>query len=78
MQDGYSPLIIASQKGHKDVVNTLLANGEDPNHAAVVSLWHVFCVGIALFFLRKHILSVSHGVFEYICMNFFVISHFEV
>ena len=36
-QDGVTPLIIASQKGHSDVVNILLRNGADVNLALNVS-----------------------------------------
>ena len=36
-QDGATPLIIASQKGHSDVVNILLRSGADVNLACNVS-----------------------------------------
>ena len=33
MQDGLSPLNVASEEGHTEVVNTLLKGGTDPNLA---------------------------------------------
>ena len=36
LQDGASPLFIAAQKGHKEVVATLLSGGADVNLAAKV------------------------------------------
>ena len=36
-QDGATPLFMASQEGHSDVVNVLLKNGADPNLADTVS-----------------------------------------
>ena len=35
-QDGATPLFIASQNGHSDVVNILIRNGADVNMAANV------------------------------------------
>ena len=37
LQDGSSPLSIASQKGHLDVVKTLIENGANINQAVMVS-----------------------------------------
>ena len=36
MQDGFSPLYVASGVGHTDVVDTLLKNGADPNFSSTV------------------------------------------
>ena len=33
LQDGYSPLCVASQNGHTDVVDILLRKGADVNQA---------------------------------------------
>ena len=40
-QSGASPLYIACQKGHIDVVDTLLKGGADPNLACTV--WGLVC-----------------------------------
>ena len=37
IQDGVTPLGIASQKGHTAIVNALLGSGADPNFATKVS-----------------------------------------
>ena len=38
LQDGGTPLIMASQKGHVSIVDILLRNGADPNLATTVSM----------------------------------------
>ena len=38
LQNGGSPLYVASQEGHTEIVNTLLKNGADPNQATKVQL----------------------------------------
>ena len=50
-QDGLSPLYVASQEGHTDIVDILLKHGADPNLACTVwglvcsfHLLHVHCV----------------------------------
>ena len=42
LQDGSTPLILASQNGHTNIVDVLLGNEADPNLAATVSI-HVVC-----------------------------------
>ena len=37
LQDGVTPLMVASQDGHTSTVDVLLRNGADPNIAANVS-----------------------------------------
>ena len=51
VQDGASPLYVASQEGHSEVVEILLRNGADPNLAWTVGglvcsfhHLHVYCV----------------------------------
>ena len=55
VQDGASPLYVASQEGHTEAVEMLLRSGADPNLAATV--WgmvcsfhhlHVYCVVMSL------------------------------
>ena len=41
LQSGASPLYIACQRGHIDVVDTLLKGGADPNLACTV--WGLVC-----------------------------------
>lgn len=36
LQEGYSPLYLASSNGHTDVVETLLDHGADPNQTGKV------------------------------------------
>ena len=38
IQDGHTPLIMASQEGHTSTVDVLLRNGADPNIARNVSI----------------------------------------
>ena len=45
LQDGTTPLFMASQKGHVSVVDVLLRNGADPNLARTVSM-EMFAIDI--------------------------------
>lgn len=36
LQDGFSPLYVASEYGHKEIVDILLNNKADPNMATMV------------------------------------------
>ena len=38
LQDGTTPLFMASQEGHVSIVDILLRNGADPNLAKTVSM----------------------------------------
>ena len=38
LQDGVTPLFMASQNGHKSVVDVLLRHGADPDLADIVSI----------------------------------------
>ena len=42
IQDGSTPLCMASQKGHTSIVEVLLRNGADPNVATTVSMEVVY------------------------------------
>ena len=43
LQDGFTPLYVASDKGHTSIVDALLRNGADPNLAVTVSILVVCC-----------------------------------
>lgn len=43
IQNGFSPLYSASEKGHTEVVDILLKHGADPNLATKV--WVLVCTG---------------------------------
>ena len=43
LQDGFTPLYVASDKGHTSIVDVLLRNGADPNLAVTVSILVVCC-----------------------------------
>ena len=43
LQSGWSPLMIASDKGHLDVVKTLIEAGVNVNHTNKVGVYHVHC-----------------------------------
>lgn len=49
VQDGASPLHIASQEGEAEVVDTLLKNGADPN--VVMKVWET-SVHISIFLFK--------------------------
>ena len=42
MQNGWTPLMQASQEGHVDVVNVLLDNKANPNHQTDVPVRNYF------------------------------------
>ena len=48
LQDGYTPLYVASQNGHTSIVDVLLRNGADPNLALTVSILVVCCQNYVL------------------------------
>ena len=55
-QDGGTPLFIASQNGHSDVVNTLIRNGADVNLS-----WKV-CTIIIMYHNIVFAISTSHSL----------------
>jgi len=65
MQNGASPLYVASQEGHAEVVDMLLSSGADPNLATKVCtlLWCVHCPtsGGASGAQLLHVVCLSHS-----------------
>ena len=64
LQDGASPLFIASQEGHSEVVDVLVKNGADINQPRNV----VRGLTYGTLILYVHHLFLSHRMVQHLCL----------